>query len=101
MYFLYGAPFEVLIAGFSLYKYVFFTSFPALPTLYLNSCKFLRLLGLSAFAGFIVFVVLWPLNAWVTKKRITIHKELFAAKDTRMGVLSELVGAVSSFPPVS
>jgi len=44
MYFIYGAPFEIALAGVYLYK----------------------LLGWSAFSGLIVLVVFWPLNQYVT-----------------------------------
>ena len=43
MYFLYGAPFEIALAGVYLYK----------------------LLGWSAFSGLIVLVIFWPLNQYV------------------------------------
>ena len=44
MHFLYGAPFEIALAGAYLYK----------------------LLGWSAFAGLVVLMILWPLNQCVT-----------------------------------
>ena len=44
MYFIYGAPFEIALAGVYLYK----------------------LLGWSAFSGLIVLIIFWPLNQWVT-----------------------------------
>jgi hypothetical protein len=43
MYFIYGAPLEIAIAGIYLYK----------------------LLGFSAFSGLIVLVIFWPLNQYV------------------------------------
>ena len=44
MYFIYGAPFEIALAGVYLYK----------------------LLGWSAFSGLIVLIIFWPLNQCVT-----------------------------------
>ena len=44
MYFIYGAPFEIVLAGVYLYK----------------------LLGWSAFSGLIVLIIFWPLNQYVT-----------------------------------
>jgi len=53
-----------------------------------------RLLGLSAFAGFIVLVAGWPLNSYISRRSIRIQKGVLAARDKRMGVLNELIGAV-------
>ncbi|KIM37758.1 hypothetical protein M413DRAFT_448273 [Hebeloma cylindrosporum] len=72
LYFIYGAPFEILIAGIFLYQ----------------------LLGLSAFAGFIILIAGWPLNSYIARRSIRIQKGALAARDTRMGVLNELIGAV-------
>lgn len=36
----------------------------------------------------------WPLNSYITKRSIRIQKGLMAARDKRMGVLNELIGAV-------
>jgi len=52
------------------------------------------LLGLSAFAGFIVVLVGWPLNSFVMKRSIRIQKGVAASRDKRMGVLNELISAV-------
>ena len=41
-----------------------------------------------------MLVVTWPLNNFVAKRAVRIHKGFSAARDARMGVLSELVGAV-------
>lgn len=71
-YFIYGAPFEIVIAATFLYQ----------------------LLGLSAFAGFIVLIVGWPLNSIVSKRAVRIHKGVSSARDKRMGVLNELIGAM-------
>lgn len=53
-----------------------------------------RLLGLSAFAGFFVLLAGWPFNSYMSRRSIRIHKGLLVARDKRMGVLSELIGAV-------
>ncbi|TFK50633.1 P-loop containing nucleoside triphosphate hydrolase protein, partial [Heliocybe sulcata] len=72
MYFIYGAPFEIIIASVFLYQ----------------------LLGWSAFAGFVVLLLGWPLNSYIARRAIRIQKGLLAARDKRMGVLNELIGAV-------
>ncbi|KAJ7108139.1 multidrug resistance-associated ABC transporter [Mycena epipterygia] len=69
---LYGAPMEVIIAGVFLYK----------------------LLGFSAFVGYVVFVLGWPLNNYLVKQIIRIQKGLLNARDERMGVLNELISSV-------
>ncbi|KAG6840542.1 hypothetical protein C0991_005902 [Blastosporella zonata] len=71
-YFIYGAPFEILIASIFLYN----------------------LLGISAFAGFVVLLLGWPLNSFIARRSVRIQKGLLGARDRRMGVLSELMGAV-------
>ncbi|KAL1948407.1 hypothetical protein VTO73DRAFT_12482 [Trametes versicolor] len=72
MYFLYGAPFEIIIASLFLYQ----------------------LLGWSAFTGFFVLVLSWPLNNFVARRSVRIQKGVSTARDKRMGVLNELIGAV-------
>jgi hypothetical protein len=52
------------------------------------------LLGWSAFAGFFVLALGWPLNSYIAKRSIRIQKGLMATRDKRMGVLNELIGAV-------
>ncbi|KII83783.1 hypothetical protein PLICRDRAFT_702353 [Plicaturopsis crispa FD-325 SS-3] len=71
-YFIYGAPIEVIIGSIFLYQ----------------------LLGWSAFAGFVVLVIGWPLNSLISKRSIRIQKGVLAARDKRMGVLNELIGSV-------
>ncbi|KAG6334904.1 hypothetical protein ID866_4185 [Astraeus odoratus] len=71
-YLIYGAPIEVVVASVFLYQ----------------------LLGISAFAGFVVVLVGWPLNSYVTKRSIRIHKGVSVARDKRMGVLNELITSV-------
>ncbi|KAI0003794.1 ABC transporter type 1, transmembrane domain-containing protein [Russula compacta] len=72
MYFIYGSPFEIIIAGVFLYN----------------------LLGWSAFAGFLVLGLGWPLNSLIAKRSIRIQKGVMAARDKRMGMLNELIGAI-------
>ncbi|GBE87310.1 ATP-dependent bile acid permease [Sparassis crispa] len=72
MYMIYGAPFEIAIASTFLYQ----------------------LMGFSAFAGFIILVVGWPLNNYVAKRAVRIQKGVSTARDKRMSVLNELIGAV-------
>ncbi|KAF8957708.1 ABC transporter type 1, transmembrane domain-containing protein [Flammula alnicola] len=69
---IYAAPFEILIASTFLYQ----------------------LLGLSAFAGFVVLLVAWPLNSFLMRRGVRIQKGLLSARDKRMGVLNELIGAI-------
>lgn len=54
-----------------------------------------RLLGWSAFAGFFVLFIGWPLNNFVARRAVRIQKGLSTARDKRMGVLNELITAVS------
>ncbi|KAF7362379.1 hypothetical protein MVEN_00584800 [Mycena venus] len=72
LYFLYGAPMEIIIGSIFLYQ----------------------LLGLSAFAGFVVLILGWPLNSYLSRRSIRIQKGVLKAKDARMGVLNELISAV-------
>ncbi|RDX45811.1 multidrug resistance-associated ABC transporter [Lentinus brumalis] len=72
MYFVYGAPFEIVIASIFLYQ----------------------LLGWSAFAGFFVLILSWPLNNFATRRSIRIQKGVSTARDKRMGVLNELISAM-------
>ena len=51
---------------------------------------------MSAFAGLIALIAGWPLNSIVTKRGIAIQKSVLAARDKRMGVLTELFGSVSA-----
>ena len=54
-----------------------------------------RLLGWSAFVGFIVLIITWPLNNFIAKRAVRIQKGVSSARDKRMGVLNELITAVS------
>jgi hypothetical protein len=55
-----------------------------------------RLLGWSAFAGFSVTLIVWPVNTYLTRRRVRINKKHSNASDKRMGVLNELIAAVSA-----
>jgi hypothetical protein len=54
-----------------------------------------RLLGWSAFAGYLVLAAGWPLNSFIVKRSIKIQKGRANARDKRMQVINELIGAVS------
>ncbi|KAJ7679731.1 multidrug resistance-associated ABC transporter [Mycena rosella] len=71
-YNIYGAPVEIIVGSAFLYA----------------------LLGWSAFAGFGVLVVGWPLNSYVARRRVRMHKGELKARDGRMSVVTELIGAV-------
>ena len=61
---------------------------------YADTNDAVRLLGWSAFAGFIVLFIGWPVNSLLTRYSIAIQKELLAARDKRMNIVNELVSAV-------
>ncbi|KAJ6577612.1 multidrug resistance-associated ABC transporter [Mycena capillaripes] len=71
-YNIYGAPVEIIVGSTFLYA----------------------LLGWSAFAGFVVLLVGWPLNSYVARRRVRMHKGELKARDGRMSVVNELIGAV-------
>ncbi|KAJ7917702.1 hypothetical protein B0H13DRAFT_1994625 [Mycena leptocephala] len=71
-YNIYGAPMEIIVGSTFLYA----------------------LLGWSAFAGFVVLLVGWPLNSYVARRRVRMHKGELKARDGRMSVVNELIGAV-------
>ncbi|WWC92185.1 uncharacterized protein L201_007139 [Kwoniella dendrophila CBS 6074] len=71
-YYIYGAPFEIIVASVFLYN----------------------ILGWSAFAGVVVLVVATPLNSFVSKRSVAITQELLKARDKRIGVMNELIGAI-------
>ena len=91
----YEAPLEVIIGAAFLYQYV---PNQASVAWWPHPCN--RLLGFSAFVGFFVLVIGWPLNSYLAKRSIRIQKGLLAARDKRMGVVSELIGAVRSIKAV-
>ncbi|KAF7350973.1 hypothetical protein MSAN_01659500 [Mycena sanguinolenta] len=72
LYFIYSGPMEVIVGSIFLYQ----------------------LLGFSAFAGFVVLILGWPLNSYLSRRSIRIQKGVLKAKDARMGVLNELIAAV-------
>ncbi|KAI0070122.1 multidrug resistance-associated ABC transporter [Panus rudis PR-1116 ss-1] len=72
MYFIYGAPFELIVASVFLYQ----------------------LLGISAFSGFLILLLMWPLNNYLANRTFRIRKGLSNAQDKRMGVLNEVIGAI-------
>ncbi|TBU41809.1 P-loop containing nucleoside triphosphate hydrolase protein [Dichomitus squalens] len=69
---IYGAPFQIVIATLFLYE----------------------ILGWAAFAGFIVVLLTLPLNNMMAKRTSAIAKRTSAARDSRMGVLNELITAI-------
>ena len=74
MYLIYGAPFEVAFASILLYK----------------------LMVWAAFSGLAVFLIGAPLNAVITRRSIRIQKGSLAARDKRMDLLNELLGAIKA-----
>lgn len=82
---------EVIIASAFLYQYVHPLH---LLCILISTLHAYRLLGLSAFAGFVVMIIGWPLNSYVTRRRIRIQKGVSVARDRRMAVLSELLSSV-------
>ncbi|KGB75304.2 ATP-binding cassette transporter [Cryptococcus deuterogattii R265] len=71
-YFIYSAPFEILVASIFLYN----------------------ILGWSAFAGIVVLAVAAPLNSFVSSRSVKITQDLLKARDKRIGVMNELIGAI-------
>ncbi|CDZ98657.1 multidrug resistance-associated abc transporter [Phaffia rhodozyma] len=72
LYMLYGAPFEIVVC-----------------------CAFLySMLSWSAFAGMFVLVAVMPLNTIISKRNVEINKALLAARDKRLNVMNELIGAI-------
>jgi hypothetical protein len=53
------------------------------------------ILGWSAFAGIIVLIVAVPLNSFVSKRSIKITQDLLKARDARISVMNELIGAIT------
>ena len=73
IYFIVSSPVEVLIASAFLYS----------------------LLGWSAFAGIIVLAVATPLNSYVSNRSLKIYKDMLKARDKRISVMNELIGAIT------
>ena len=55
----------------------------------------ISLLGWSAFAGVIVLAIAAPLNSYVSKRSIKIYQDLLKARDKRITVMNELIGAIT------
>ncbi|KAF7321090.1 ABC bile acid [Mycena chlorophos] len=72
LYLFYGAPLEIIVGGVMLYQ----------------------LLGLSAFTGFIVILLGSPLSGALTRNNERIQKGMLQARDARMRVLTEMIGAI-------
>ncbi|KAE9406993.1 hypothetical protein BT96DRAFT_963262 [Gymnopus androsaceus JB14] len=51
-------------------------------------------LAVSALAGLVVLLAGWPLNTYLTKRGMEIYKGYREVRDKRMGVVSELIGAI-------
>lgn len=43
-----------------------------------------------------MLVIMWPLNNYIARRSVRIYKGLSTARDKRMGVLNELIAAVST-----
>ncbi|KAK8850432.1 hypothetical protein IAR55_004350 [Kwoniella newhampshirensis] len=71
-YNIYGAPFEIVVATAFLYN----------------------ILGWSAFAGIVVLIIVIPINSFISKRSVKITKSLLQARDKRISVMSELIGAI-------
>ncbi|KAJ3842758.1 hypothetical protein EV361DRAFT_888642 [Lentinula raphanica] len=72
IYMMYNAPVEIVIGLLYLYN----------------------LLGPSALVGLVVLVAGWPLNTYLTKRSMEIYRGTAKVRDKRMGVVSELIGAI-------
>ncbi|KAF9070335.1 multidrug resistance-associated ABC transporter [Rhodocollybia butyracea] len=72
VYMLYNAPVEIILGLVYLY----------------------RLLGPSALVGLVVVLAGWPLNTYLTKRSMEIYRGTAKVRDKRMGVVSEVIGAV-------
>ncbi|KAF9039893.1 multidrug resistance-associated ABC transporter [Panaeolus papilionaceus] len=69
---IFGAPFDIIFGCIFLYK----------------------LMGISAFAGFIVLLPGWPLNRYLSQRSVRILKGVLSARDKRMGALNELIRSI-------
>ncbi|TDL15864.1 hypothetical protein BD410DRAFT_816853 [Rickenella mellea] len=69
IYYMYGAPIEIIIAATFLYQH----------------------LGLRRIA---VLVLAWPLNSYLSRRSLRIYKGISTARDKRMAVTNELIGAI-------
>ncbi|KAJ7591990.1 P-loop containing nucleoside triphosphate hydrolase protein [Mycena floridula] len=71
MYFLYGAPLQIVLGCTFLYK----------------------IMGFSAFSGFLVLAVASPFTSYLARRSLEIGKGGMIARDKRMGVLDEILKA--------
>ncbi|TFK47824.1 P-loop containing nucleoside triphosphate hydrolase protein [Heliocybe sulcata] len=72
VYTMYAAPFELIIAIVFLYN----------------------LLGISAFAGIVLLLLVSPLNKLFIGRTVRIRRGLLIARDKRLSILNELLGAI-------
>ncbi|KAJ7147242.1 hypothetical protein C8R46DRAFT_1129771 [Mycena filopes] len=72
MYFLYGAPFNILIGSVFLYK----------------------IMGWSAFSGFVVLLAGWPMNSYMTRWSFSMSKGRSKARDKRTSIVGELISSI-------
>ncbi|KAJ7121096.1 multidrug resistance-associated ABC transporter [Mycena epipterygia] len=72
LYAIYGAPFEIVLGSLLLYQ----------------------LLGWSAFTGFLVVVLGWPVNKYLMERNVRLRKATLKAWDRRVGVLDELISSI-------
>ncbi|TFK95320.1 hypothetical protein BDV98DRAFT_517859 [Pterulicium gracile] len=72
MYLFYAAPLQLVIAALMLYQ----------------------LLGACGFIGFLILVLFIPLNKFLFSLTVSINKGLTSARDTRMAVLTEMIGSI-------
>ncbi|CAD6591258.1 MAG: hypothetical protein TREMPRED_006043, partial [Tremellales sp. Tagirdzhanova-0007] len=68
----YGSPMEIIIASIFLYN----------------------ILGWSAFAGVVIMIFAVPANSFLSKRSVKITQELLKARDKRISVMNELLGAI-------
>ncbi|CAG8612654.1 13568_t:CDS:10, partial [Racocetra persica] len=52
------------------------------------------LLGVSALAGVLAIIIIYPIPAFINQRFQIIHKRVMAATDKRMGVINELLQAI-------
>ncbi|KAL7412017.1 hypothetical protein BDY24DRAFT_117838 [Mrakia frigida] len=66
---IYGPPIEIVIASVFLYQ----------------------LLGLSAFAGSVALILIWPVNSKLRKRAVALNKAAVESRDKRMSVMNEII----------
>lgn len=62
--------------------------------MFLDDNNSFRLMGISAFAGFMVLLPGWPLNRYLSQCSVRILKGVLSARDKRMGALNELIRSI-------